>query len=307
MKKTILITGGLGFVGKNLSLFLTKKYKVIVIDNFSSGNKNFIDKSIKIHKKNIKNDLNSIFKNNKINFIIHCAANFANQNSIDNIKIDMQSNISGTINILEMAKKYKIEKFIYLSSSCVYTNSKSSENICNPSHKTPYAISKFTAEQYVSFYNLYHGVNTISFRLYNFYGKFDYVGKYRNVIPNFISSALNNKELKIHGAGLSTRDFTYVDDFVFFLNKFLFLKKNVNGVFNFGSSDSVKIIDLAKMIIKICNSNSKIKFIPSRNWDEISFRSANNLKLKKYFSNIKFTPLANGLKETIKWFSLNNN
>ena len=307
MKKTILITGGLGFVGKNLSLFLKKKYKIIIVDNFSSGDKNFIDKSIKIYKKNIKNDLNYIFRNNKINFIIHCAANFANQNSIDNIKNDMESNICGTVNILEMAKKYKIQKFIYLSSSCIYTDPKSKEHICDPSFKTPYAISKFTAEQYVSFYNLHHKVNTVSFRLYNFYGKFDYVGKYRNVIPNFISAALNNKILKIHGDGLSTRDFTSVNDFVHFVNNFLLIKKEINGVFNFGSSSSIKIIDLAKIIIKICNSNSRIQFIPSRNWDLISYRSANNLKLKKYFSKIKFTPLDVGLKETVKWFGINNN
>ena len=139
--------------------------------------------------------------------MIHCAANFANQSSIDNIYKDTQSNILGTIELLEASKFFKIKKFIYLSSSCVYSAIYSKEDIVNPSHKTPYAISKFSAEQYVSFYKYYYKLNATIFRLYNFYGKFDYTGKYRNVIPNFISNALKNKNLYLHGKGLSTRDF----------------------------------------------------------------------------------------------------
>ena len=151
MKKVILITGGLGFVGKNCIKKFEKKYKIIVLDNFSSGDKKFVSNKIIIINKDIKKNLDKIFKKYKFETVIHSAANFANQNSIENISKDLSSNIVGTVNLLNFSKKYKVKKFIYFSSSCIYDQHHSSENIKNPSTKTPYAISKFSAEQYVSF------------------------------------------------------------------------------------------------------------------------------------------------------------
>ena len=304
MKKKILITGGCGFVGKNIVNFLDKKYEIIIIDNLSSGNKKYISQKAKIYKFNLENaaKLTKIFQKFKFYAIIHCAANFANQNSIDNIHKDMSANILGTINLLEAAKNFKTAKFIYLSSSCVYTSEESSENILNPSFKTPYAISKFSAEQYVSFYNYFYKINASIFRLYNFYGPFDYVGKYRNVIPNFINKAFKNKTIEIHGAGKSTRDFTYVLDFVKVIEKILLSPKKFNHIYNFGASKKIKIISLAKKIIKMTHSNSKIKFIPIRKWDKFSNRKAKNNKLMKNFKNFKFTKIDHGLKQTVDWF-----
>ena len=232
----------------------------MIIDNFSSGNQKHIPKNVNVINLNISNykNISEIFKNNKFYAVIHCAANFANQNSIENIYLDSSSNITGTINLLELSRYFKVKKFIYLSSSCVYQSSKSSEDIQNPSYKTPYAISKFTGEQYVSFFNDYYNFNATSFRLYNFYVPFDYSGKYRNVIPNLIEKALMNKPLKIHGKGNSTRDFTFVEDFFSVVEKILINPTKYNRVYNFGSSSSIKIKDLANRIIKLTNSKSKI-------------------------------------------------
>ena len=301
MKETILITGGLGFIGKNCIKKFEKKYKLVILDNFSSGEKTFVSKNIIILKKNISDNLDSIFKKFKFNFIIHSAANFANQNSIDNIFKDLKSNITGTVNLLNLSKKYEVEKFIYFSSSCIYDQNYSDENITNPSTKTPYAISKYSADQYVNFFKNYHNLNTTTFRLYNIYGKFDYTGKYRNVIPNFIKEALQNKKLKIHGKGDSQRDFTYVDDLMLIVQKVLNSNNQYNKIYNFGPSKPIKIIDLAKKIIKYSNSKSQIEFIPTRNWDKFSLRKANNQKLRKDFKKLKFTNIDKGLIETINW------
>ena len=303
MKKKILITGGCGFVGKNIANYFNKKYELFIIDNLSSGNKKDIPKNIKIYNLDIQkyDDLLKIFKKNKFHTVIHCAANFANQNSIDNIFLDTKSNILGTINILELSRKHSIKKFIYLSSSCIYQSPKSSEDIINPSFKTPYAISKFSAEQYVSFYNDYYNFNATSLRLYNFYGPYDYVGKYRNVIPNFIDKALKNKTINIHGTGSSTRDFTFVFDFILFLEKIIKNPKKYNKIYNFGSSSNTKIIDLAYKILKLTNSKSRINSITARKWDKFSKRKANNKRLIKDFKDIKFTDINNGLIQTIDW------
>lgn len=304
-KKNILLTGGCGFVGKNIVQALNTKYNFIIVDNLSSGNTNQIPNNIKIKKIDIKNNIKikKIFKNYKFHTIIHCAANFANQSSIENIYKDTYSNIIGTINLLENCKLFNVKNFIYLSSSCIYSANESGENIINPSFKTPYAISKFSAEQYVSFYNYYYKINASIFRLYNFYGPYDYVGKFRNVIPNFIHNALSDKTIHVHGRGLSTRDFTYVLDFVNVLKEVIKKPKKYNNIYNFGASKNIKIIDLAKKIIKFTNSKSKISFISSRQWDIFSKRKAKNKKLKQDFKNLKFTNFDKGLKETIKWFN----
>lgn len=305
MEKTILITGGLGFVGKNCIKKFEKKYNIVVLDNFSSGDKRFVSKKITIINKDIKKNLESIFKKFKFEIVIHSAANFANQNSIENISKDLNSNIVGTVNLLNFSKKYKVKKFIYFSSSCIYDQNYSSENIKNPSTKTPYAISKFSAEQYVSFFKNYYKLNVTILRLYNVYGMFDYVGRYRNVIPNFIKLAFKNKNLKIHGKGKSQRDFTFVDDLMKVLQKVISAKREYNNIYNIGPSKPITILALAKKIIKFTSSKSKIEFIAARNWDKFSLRKANNKRFKKDFNNFKFTGIDQGLKKTINWSKKN--
>ena len=116
MKKSILITGGCGFVGKNITNYLHKQYNITIIDNFSSGNLKFIPSKVKIIKGDIRNKklLSKVFKKEKFHTVIHCAANFANQSSIDNIYKDTQSNILGTIELLEASKFLKLKNlFIY--------------------------------------------------------------------------------------------------------------------------------------------------------------------------------------------------
>jgi UDP-glucose 4-epimerase len=308
MKLKILITGGCGFIGKNISNYLInfKNYKIIVVDDLSSGNSNLLNNKIKIYKQKIDLiHLEKIIKKHRINHIIHCAAHFANQNSIENPYIDLKTNILGSLNVLNIAKKFKIKKLINLSSSCVYDNFRSNENSIKPSNKTPYAISKFAAEQYSSFFKNFYNMNIINLRLFNIYGPYDYYGKYRNVIPNFINAALKNNKIEIHGDGLSTRDFTYVKDLCRAI-KIILSKKKVNGTYNFGSSKQINIKNLTKKIIFFSKSESQIKFIKTRSWDIKSRRISNNIKFKREFKGFNFTKINEGLKETISWFKKNN-
>ena len=309
MKKKILITGGCGFIGKNISNELVNlaNTEIVIIDDCSSGDPKFLSKKIKIYKKkiNLKN-LEKITKKYKINYIIHCAANFANQNSIDKPYLDLQTNINGTLNVLNVAKKFNVLKVINLSSSCIYENFNSSEDNFEPSHDTPYAISKFAAEQYMSFFKKYYDMNIINLRLFNIYGPYDYYGKYRNVVPNWIHLAINNKNLLVHGDGRDTRDFTFVLDLVDAIKLILF-KKNINGTFNFGASKETRVKILAKKIINFTRSKGKATHIKVRSWDKKPKRLCNNKKFLKTFKNFKFTKIDDGLKYTIAWFLKNRN
>jgi nucleoside-diphosphate-sugar epimerase len=308
--ETILVTGGMGFIGQNLCKELIKNYKVIVIDNYSSKaiTKTFLFnlKKIKLIKCDISNEhlLNKKISALKFDAVIHAAAHFANQNSIDNALNDLKSNVLGTVNLLEICKKKNIKKFLYLSSSCVYGNNHNSNteiaNI-NP-YETPYAISKYSAELYVKFYNAYYNINSVIIRIFNTYGPGELSHKYRNVIPKFIELALKNKKIIITGTGNETRDFTYITDTVSIIKKCL--KKNLQNleIFNSCTGRAISIKELANIIIKITKSKSSLFFTNKRNWDKVINRKGSAYKTKKTLNIKNFTSIKKGLVNTINWY-----
>jgi len=308
--KAILITGGAGFIGQNLVKYFQKKYKIIVIDNLSSKgvSKNYLfdKKKIIFLKKDISNISNfyKSLKNIKIDYVIHAAANFANENSIINPNKDLKTNILGTLNLLEFGRKNNVKKFIYLSSSCVYgENLVAKENlIVNPS-ETPYAISKYSAELYVDFYKNFYNLNTSIVRVFNTYGPGEINHKFRNVIPKFIDNALNNKDLTITGTGNETRDFTFVDDLMKIIELIINSKK-MPEIINSCTGKKTTIKSLAKLIINLTRSKSKINYSSLRNWDKVRNRLGSNLKLKKISGLKNFISLKNGLKKTIEWYKV---
>ena len=310
IKKNILITGGLGFIGQNLVKFFNSiKFNVTILDNFSSINSSkclFDKKKVKIHKIDISNPdkIKKYFKKNKnFNYIIHAAAHFANQNSVDHPISDMRTNIMGTINLLEAIKYHNIKKFIYLSSSCVYPSNLQlkEKNIVKPT-ETPYAISKYSSELYSEFYSNFYKIPIKIIRIFNTYGPGEKAHKYRNVIPNFIERALANRNLYITGNGNETRDFTYIDDAVEIIFNSIFSKNKIN-LLNSCTGKKTKIIYLAKKIIKFTGSKSKIVVInKTRKWDKIKHRTGNISNTLKIIKKKKFTEIDEGLKKTINWY-----
>jgi len=305
MKKNILISGGAGFIGTNLYYGLKKDYNITLVDNFSSTKKTWLDKNL-VHHLNIASNkkLNIFLSKKKFHAIIHSAALFANQKSIDQPLNDLKSNIVGTLNLLNFCKIKEI-KLIYFSSSCVYSTYNTDEKIREPSFDTPYAISKFTAEQYCSFYSKYYNLDIISLRLFNIFGEFDYYGNYRNVIPNFIKNSLENKNITLFNNGNDSRDFTYVGDLVK-ATKILLNKKKLKGTYNFGFNNPIKIKKLANYIKQKIKSDSKIVLSKkSRKWDKTRSRKSNSIKLHEVLPNFKNTNFFQALNKTLEWYKNN--
>ena len=306
--ESVLITGGAGFIGCNLvyKLLNTEVKQIYVIDDLSSGNKNFLPKSERV--KFIHCDISNLEKYEcvfpkGVDYIFHLAAHFANQNSVDYPLSDTKTNIIGTLNTLTIAKNLDIKKMIYASSSCVYGNS---VHMCETDNtypiETPYAISKLTGEMYVNFFSNFYSIPAISVRLFNTYGPFEVFGKYRNVIPNFIENALMNRPITITGSGEETRDFTYVDDTLdlFFLISNSNFKKS--GVYNAGTGSDVTIKYLAESVIDICESSSKIVYEERRSWDGVEKRVSDINKSSVTFGYNPKTSLECGLEKTIAWY-----
>jgi len=273
--KKILITGGSGFIGKTLiNQLLLNNFKVHCYDlkNFKSNSKNF-----KFFKGNIldKEKINLAIKGCEI--VIHLAASLGVLNTEKNNLECLDSNIFGTKNILEIAAKNKIKKFIFASSSEIYGEQKIfpiSEK-AEPKFKSIYGLSKITAESYVKAYYQKYKMKYNIIRYFNVYGEDQ---RQDFVISKFTQNIKNNKNLTVYGDGGQIRSFCHVNDAVAGTLEII-RRANFNTTYNVGNNlEPISMIKLAKKMIKISKKNIGI--------DKINFKDSDRTQEREIFKRI---------------------
>lgn len=312
----VLITGGAGCVGSNLSRELAEMNaeKVIILDNLSSAYRWNIPKyeNIEFIEGDILNDevLKRVFKE-KPDYVFHLAAHFANQNSVDNPEKDLMVNGIGILKVLQYAQLTGVKRFVYSSSGCgVYgLDSKmpfKEQDISIKLH-TPYQVTKLLGELYTNyFYNLY-GLPIVNARFFNLFGPGEVPGKYRNVIPNFFYWAMTGNPLPITGDGSETRDWTYVTDIVRGILAMGIEEEAIGEAINLGSGKDNKVIDMANTVNELTGNKNGIKYVSRRNWDA---KTKLLSSIEKARDLINYTPkmkFKKGLKMTHSWFLENWN
>lgn len=304
--ETILVTGGAGAIGSNLSNSLASEgYNVIVIDNLTSGIETDLDSAITFIQGDIANldDMEKAFSHAP-DRVFHLAAFFANQNSVDHPQDDLESNGRGILNILTLARTHKVKKVLYTSSSCVYGNLEDMiESTCADQFDTPYAITKFLGEKYCHLWSDLHGLDTVILRLFNSYGPGERPGRYRNVIPNFMQKALAGEPLPLTGTGDEIRDFNFVADTVQGISKAMFADTKPGSIFNVSSGKGTRIRDLAEKINAITGNTGGIEFKERRAWDTIATRIGNMNKAHQELGYEPQVALDQGLELTYRWFN----
>lgn len=315
----IIVTGGSGAIASQLvRKLLTKVWvdNVFVIDNLTSGFRWLLpDNNRVIFIEQDVAEINYLGLSIKRPIIFHLAAFFANQNSIDYPDLDLHTNGVGTLEVLRWAVKNEALRVVYASAGCSIVEHGQDEAIREdmpPSLHlaTPYQITKALGEYYCNYFQQY--VSTVRCRFFNSYGPGEVPGEYRNVIPNFIWRAMQENFIPITGTGEETRDWIYVDDLCHYLIE-LAIHPDANGeVYNLGTGRETKVIDLAKAVVKLCNSRSEIILIERRSWDTSTRRQADISKINKLI-HCNHTPLLNsltfdaheGLEHTVEWFKEN--
>lgn len=294
----ILVTGGAGFIGSHLVDALVKsKHKVFVIDHFRSRKKKFLNSRAKYFKKQVQNKLiNSLFKKYKFDVVFHLAAQKDLQFSKKYPTADADTNIIGSLRVIEAAKKYKVKKLVFYSTAAVYDINDIPPNreINVPSPATPYGIAKFTIEQYLAVCSVPYTVLRIS----NVYGpRQDALGE-GGVVAIFCSNAAAGKSSVVVNTGRQTRDLIFIQDVVRASIKAV--SHASNRIVNISTNNEVKINDLYKIIYTTAGRDCK----PQRGKIiEEQYRSALSNKLaKKILKWQPETSLNNGINLTLNWF-----
>ena len=311
--KTVLVTGGAGAIGSNLTRALAAAgAKVIVYDDLSSAERWNVPSIPNVLF--VEGDILDEIKMKRVFFdrpqvIFHLAAFFANQNSLDHPERDLMVNGMGTLRLLEYSVFTKAQRFVYASSGCSIYGSAAplplTEEFMSLHLTTPYQITKMLGELYANFFHHHYDLEVVKARFFNSYGPGEIPGEYRNVIPNFIYWAMKGKPLPITGNGEATRDFTYVGDIVDGLLRAGYMESAVGQEFNLASGTETRILDLANTVNKVIGNTAGIQYAGKRKWDTKSRLLASVDKARNLIGYNPNTPFEKGLDDTIRWFAEN--
>jgi len=312
--QTVLITGGAGCIGSNLTrtLISANAGKIIVMDDLSSSYKWNVPSHASVdfvHGSVLDDDVLKKVFSEKPSFVFHLAALFANQNSIDHPETDLLVNGLGTLKLLQHSRLAKVEKFVFASSGCSVYGSQAplpvKEDFVSIHLDTPYQITKLLGELYCNFFHDYYRLPIAIGRFFNVYGPGEVPGKYRNVIPNFIYKAMHNQPLTITGTGEETRDFTFVWDIVDGVIRLGAVPRAVGTPINLASESETKVLYLARTINSVVGSKKEIRFTTRRDWDKIVRRRASIEKAKAILGYEPKTQIKQGILKTVEWFRAN--
>ncbi len=299
--KTVLVTGGAGFIGSHLVDKLIKdKHKVVVIDNLSGGKKEYINKSAKFYKIDIcSNKVVDIFSKEKPEIVFHLAAIPRVPYSVKEPVKTTKTNVLGTANILKASYDNKVKRVIFASSSSVYGDQKKLPLIeTMPSLPiSPYGMQKLQGEELARLFSDLYSIPVVCLRYFNVYGpRIDFKSDYSLVLGKFLRISKENKPLTIYGNGKQTRAFCYVDDVVEANIKAMKSKKIKGGeVINIGGKESYSVNYLADLI------GGEKQYLLTRKGD-VLHTMADTKKAKRLLDWSSKTKFEEGIEKTKKWF-----
>lgn len=304
--KTVLLLGGYGFLGTNILSYidtlLKDKYQVVIYDRFPFHPAGLSFSCIsKTYSGDFSDELllRNVFNDNHIDLVIHSLSTTIPINAF-NAKYDIESNLIPTVRLLDIMVNCNVHDIIYISSGgAIYGSASSGRHSENEAvfPISSYGVVKLAIEKYLIQYKYLYGINPLIIRLSNPYGRYHYSLK-QGICNVAIDYALNNNVFKVWGDGNARKDFIFVDDFV----RILFTILNLNtshSIINIGSGQVLSVNQVLRTIQKM---------IPSFRWEyenssrlDVAESSLNTELLTSIIGDFSFTPLEEGLKQTLIW------
>ena len=315
MIKHILVTGGAGFIGSHLvsNLLSTKEWSVSVVDNFNSFyspdikranlEKHADNENFSLHEVDICDDkgLRSVFEKNKFEAIVHLAARAGVRPSLKAPKKYAETNVNGTLNLLELARDFEIKQFVFGSSSSVYGERCEvpfSENDRVSKPISPYAATKIAGEMLCHTYSHLYDFRTICLRFFTVYGACQ---RPDLAIHKFARLISEGTSIPVFGDGKTRRDYTYIDDIIQGVKAAIDYDKTNHEVINLGGSDTTELHELITLIETNLGKEAIIDRKPQQAGD-VPQTFASISKAKELLGYDPKTKIAYGIEKFVEWF-----
>jgi UDP-glucuronate 4-epimerase len=308
----ILVTGGAGFIGSNLvEQLLTQGHRVSVLDEFNDfydprikrENLRCVLPDIELHENDIRDAaaVSRIVGEGKFDSIIHLAARAGVRPSIQEPKLYIDTNISGTFNLLEASRLAGVPRFICASSSSVYGVLKTApfrEDMCLNQTISPYASTKLSGEQLCSNYSHLYGIRTINLRFFTVYGPRQ---RPDLAIHKFTKAIDEGKSIDQYGDGSTRRDYTYIDDVLQGVIACLSYEGQLCDVFNLGESQTTTLSELIALIEQSLGKKAIINQLPEQPGD-VPLTYADISKARELLNYQPTTKIAEGIPKFVEWY-----
>ncbi len=311
MSDLALVTGGAGFIGSHLvERLLADGARVRVLDNFSTGSRANLGfaprfrRHLEVLRGDIRNLSVLLRAARGARVIFHQAAMRSVPRSVKDPLGANANNVNGTLNVLEAARRCRVPRVVYASSSSVYGDRPDlpKREDQSPAPVSPYAASKAAGEQYAAIWTRLYGVETVGLRYFNVFGpRQDPKSEYAAVIPRFILWGLSRRPLEIHGDGTQSRDFTYIDNVVE-ANILAAKAPAVPGeVFNVGCGRRVSLLEIVAKLEAIVGRRLERRHTPSRAGD-VPHTLADVSKAKRLLGYVPLVDFDEGFRRTVEHF-----
>jgi UDP-glucuronate 4-epimerase len=315
-KSNILVTGGAGFIGSHLVDLLISEgdWQITVFDDFND----FYPPSIKraniaahLTSQNYRlvegdirdeGELERVFSEGEFGFIVHLAARAGVRPSLTEPRLYFETNVTGTLNLLEMAKRYGVKQFVFGSSSSVYgINGKvpfaEDDRIQQPI--SPYAATKAAGELLCHTYSHLHDIRTVCLRFFTVYG-----ARQRPdlAIHKFTNLIADGKPIQMFGDGTTRRDYTYIDDIIQGVRASIDYSGSIHEIFNLGESQTIELRELISLLEKNLNMQAVIDRQPMQPGD-VPITFADITQARKLLGYDPTTKIADGIPKFVEWFN----
>ncbi|MEP6947197.1 MAG: GDP-mannose 4,6-dehydratase [Acidobacteriota bacterium] len=316
MKKNILVTGGAGFIGSHLvdRLLAEGDWKVTVVDDLndfyapeikrSNVARHLADPAYKLIEADIRNvqALAQVFSEGEFTQIVHLAARAGVRPSLAEPRLYFETNVTGTLNLLELAREHGIPQFVWASSSSVYgINAKVPFAEDDPTHRpiSPYAATKAACELLCHTYSHLHGIRTVGLRFFTVYG-----ARQRPdlAIHKFTRSITEGRPIPVFGDGTTRRDYTYIDDIIQGVRASIDYDATLCEIFNLGESQTIDLKELIALIEHSVGKKAIIDRQPMQPGD-VPITFADISKAKELLGYHPTTKIADGIPKFVEWFN----
>jgi UDP-glucose 4-epimerase len=309
MSKSVLVTGGAGFIGSHVAdAFLARGDRVWIVDDLSSGRKENVPKGAAFVEMSVQDPaLESLFAEARFDLVSHHAAQIDVRVSVADPALDARTNVLGLLNVLESARKHGTKRVVYISSGGVVYGEPDvipTPEIAPKLPLSPYGVTKLTGEFYLYYYRQVHGLESVALRYSNVYGPRQDPSGEAGVVAIFSTRLLAGQELTIYGDGEQTRDYVFVED-VARANLFASdVEIDANGTiddyaFNVGTAVGTSVLQLADTLGRAAGAPGKKVFAAARKGElRHSTLDTTRLRLRGWKPEV---PLEEGLRRTFGW------